>query len=188
MGRRKVIDREATMKAIESVVRQHGLVGLSIDAVAKEAGISKSSVVYDFHSKNALLTAYIRNRMETKRAAIAEAAGQHTGQPNAWLSGLLDTIQDAPSEEDMATAMIVSAGMGNDCDCRALMAEVVREDLRTVTAQAADPRAAHLAYLAAYGLMSMEYFGFHHFSAQQRRQILKDIGGLVQAAPDPIEN
>jgi AcrR family transcriptional regulator len=43
-------------------VRQLGLAGLSIDAVAKEAGISKSSVVYDFRNKNALLAAFIEKK------------------------------------------------------------------------------------------------------------------------------
>ena len=45
MGRRKTIDRQATLRAIETVVRERGFAALSIDAVAKAAGISKSSVL-----------------------------------------------------------------------------------------------------------------------------------------------
>jgi len=183
MGRKKVIDREKTMQAIETVVRQHGLAGLTIDAVAKEAGISKSSVLYDFSSKNALLAAFLRSRMETKRAAIADACAQGGWSEDAWLKGLLDHIQTAPSEEDMAIAMIVAAGTGSSDECRKIFTETVSEDMAKVAGQSARPRAAMLAYLAAYGLMSMEYFGFHSFPPAQRDQILQDIGWLMTASP-----
>lgn len=185
MGRKKVIDREKTMQAIETVVRQHGLAGLTIDAVAKEAGISKSSVLYDFGHKNGLLAAFIRSRMDAKRAAIGEACALGGWADDSWLKGLLNTIQTAPSEEDMAIAMIVAAGTGTNDDCRRIFQETVTEDLATVQAQSGCPRAATLAYLAAYGLMSMEYFGFHQFPPDGRAQILKDIAWLMTANPAP---
>ena len=51
MGRKRTIDRDALMDGVESVARREGVSGLSIDALAKEVGISKSSVVYDCGSK-----------------------------------------------------------------------------------------------------------------------------------------
>lgn len=181
MGRKKVIDREKTMQAIEAVVRQHGLAGLTIDAVAKEAGISKASVLYDFSNKNAMLAAFIRCRMETKSAAIDEACAAACWAENSWLKGLMANIQTAPSEEDLAIAMIVAAGTGNSDECRTIFCETVARDLARVTGQSDNPRAALLAYLAAYGLMTMEYFRFHSFPPDRRDQILQDIGWLMTA-------
>mgnify|MGYP002715770027 CR=1 FL=1 len=58
MGRKRTIDRDALMDGVESVARREGVSGLSIDALAKEVGISKSSVVYDCGSKAGLLAAF----------------------------------------------------------------------------------------------------------------------------------
>lgn len=185
MGRRKVIDRATTMAAIETVVRTQGLAGLSIDAVAKEAGISKSSVLYDFTSKNALLAAFIHDRIDTKRQQIAEARQQHLGQDNAWLRGLVAQIAAAPSQEDMDTAAIIAAGMGSGDECRAVMRQTVAEDLAMVAGEATNPRTALLSYLAIYGLLKMECFGFHRFPPDERDRILRDILWLMTARPEP---
>lgn len=187
MGRRKSIDRAMTMDAIEAVVRQHGLAGLSIDAVARQAGISKSSVVYDFRNKNALLAAFIANRMENKRALVTEARQRHVGRDNPWIRGLLDTIAQTPTQEDMDTAIVIAAGMGSGAECRTAMQEKVAEDLATVMAEADCARAAMLSYLAAYGLLTMEYFGFHRFAPDLRNEILQDIGWLLSVRPTIAE-
>lgn len=183
MGRKKSIDRATTMNAIEAVVRQHGLAGLSIDAVAKEAGISKSSVVYDFRNKNALLAAFIENRMETKRAMVDDRCQSHPDRTNPWMRSLLEVIAQAPSQEDMDIAIIIAAGMGSGDECRGVMQRRVAEDLETVLAEAENPRAALLSYLAAYGLLTMECFGFHHFAPDLRKRILEDIVWLLSARP-----
>lgn len=183
MGRKKSIDRAMTMNAIEAVVRQHGLAGLSIDAVARQAGISKSSVVYDFKNKNALLAAFIANRMANKRALVAEARQRHLDHSNPWIRGLLDTIAHTPTQEDMDTAIVIAAGMGSGAECRTAMQQKITEDLAIVLDEADCTRSAMLSYLAAYGLLTMEYFGFHRFAPEQRDEILQDIGWLLSARP-----
>ena len=55
MGRKRSIDRDELMRAVDAVARRAGVSGLSIDAVATEAGVSKSSVVYDCQGKACLL-------------------------------------------------------------------------------------------------------------------------------------
>jgi len=184
LGRKRTIDRNVTMEAIESVVRQSGIAGLSIDAVAKEAGISKSSVVYDFQNKNQLLAAFIKSRIDEKRANISKAAECREGQPNAWLRALLDCSCTPPSEEDMATAMVISAGTGSNDVCRTLMREAFNEDVCRILSQSDDPRSARLSWLALNGLLSMEYFGFHTFSETERQQILTDIAWLMSGETD----
>ena len=75
MGRKRTIGQSELMRAIEAVARREGLEGLSIDAVAKEAGISKSSVLYDCGSKSALLAEFIRNQLEVQAQGHEAAVG-----------------------------------------------------------------------------------------------------------------
>lgn len=194
MGRRKSIDRDSIMAAVEAVVRRQGLAGLSIDAVAREAGISKSSVLYDFKNKAGLLAAFMSNRIAVKRDMMIRAAAAREGQEHPWLLGMLDVLSVAPSEEDIAITMILAAGMGSD-ECRAPMCSLVQDDLTRVTSGPGDSRQAQLAYLAIQGLLSLEYFGFHRFQPEERARLLADIAGLVASPggertddPDETQN
>ena len=59
MGRKPVITREGLLDVAEEIVRSEGAVGLTVDALAKAAGISKGGVQYSFPSKDDLVRALI---------------------------------------------------------------------------------------------------------------------------------
>lgn len=185
MGRRKTIDRQATLRAIETVVRERGFAALSIDAVAKAAGISKSSVLYDFGSKTALLEAYIDSRLSEWRAGISDRATRHGDAADAWLRGWVDFLREEPTADDLDVATIVASGTGDSKSCRAIIARAVAEDLNRIDTDSPDPRRAILAYLAIHGLQCLEYSGFHAFSSDKRQEIANDIMDLLTASQDP---
>ena len=180
MGRKRTIDREATMVAIESVVRRHGVGGLSIDAVAKEAGISKSSVVYDFQNKAGLLAAFTSSRLAAHRAQL-ESFLPKDQAPNRWLRALLKASEETPTDEEVSVAMIISAAMSSEEECHSLMCQEINEVFDRVLSEADDPRTASLAYLALHGIKSLEFFGFSRFDPESRQKLLRDICWLVQA-------
>ena len=55
MGRKRAIDQQQVLDAAERVVGRDGAANLTVDAVAREAGVSKASVLYDYKSKQALI-------------------------------------------------------------------------------------------------------------------------------------
>lgn len=167
------------MDAIEAVVREHGVAGLSIEAVARAAGISKSSVVYDFNSKNALLAAFVQKRLERKYDELERVTEAYAGQPDAFLQGMLTHCTQSPSDEDISCAMAITTSFSDDNTCRELMGASFKSDLERVTQEASDPGRARLAWAALHGLMSLEYLGFYHFPPEERRQLLADIASLV---------
>lgn len=178
MGRKRTIDRDATMAAIQSVVRRDGVGGLSIDAVAKEAGISKSSVVYDFQNKAGLLAAFTRNRMEGHRQQL-EASLPSPDQPNRWLHAIMDCMAESPSDEDIEVAMLIAAATTSQEECHTIMCKEFGTSLCRVLAEAPDPRKARLAFVALHGLKSLEFLRFHHFDAISREEVLSDIAALL---------
>lgn len=182
MGRKRTIDRDATMAAIESVVHKHGVGGLSIDAVAKEAGISKSSVVYDFQNKAGLLSAFTRSRMDSHRNAIETLRDELNGK-DRWLRAALKNAVDGPTEEETAAAMMLCAAASDTEDCLSIMQQELNYVLEQVNADAGDGRMARLAFLALHGLKTMEYFNFRRFSIEERRKILDDIASLLDSQP-----
>jgi AcrR family transcriptional regulator len=59
LGRKPTITREGLLEIAEAIVRSEGAAGLTIDALAKAAGISKGGVQYSFSSKDDLIRALI---------------------------------------------------------------------------------------------------------------------------------
>lgn len=175
MGRKRTIDRDALMGAVESVARREGVSGLSIDAVAREVGISKSSVIYDCGSKAGLLTAFTRHQFCQHRLRFDEALQACAGQPNAWLRAMIEMGREAPSEDDVAMTMLISASMGEHAQCRELVREALAEDARRVAADAEDQGKMLQLLLAVHGLMFLECFGLHRFDAITRQELLDGL-------------
>ncbi|MEA4838104.1 MAG: TetR/AcrR family transcriptional regulator [Rhodospirillaceae bacterium] len=59
MGRKPTITRERLLEIAEAIVRSDGAAALTIDALAKAAGISKGGVQYSFSSKDDLIRALV---------------------------------------------------------------------------------------------------------------------------------
>ena len=86
MARIRRIEDDEVFDAAERVVIRMGMAGLSIDAVAKEAGISKARVLYDFKSKAALLEALIDRRLnpDRRRTPQAPPGSRATARPGPF--------------------------------------------------------------------------------------------------------
>lgn len=60
VGRKPTITREGLLEIAEGIVRNDGAAALTIDALARAAGISKGGVQYSFASKDDLVRALVR--------------------------------------------------------------------------------------------------------------------------------
>ncbi|MFT4012671.1 MAG: TetR/AcrR family transcriptional regulator [Paracoccus sp. (in: a-proteobacteria)] len=183
MGRKRSIDRDGLMQAVETVARRVGVSGLSLDAVAKEAGVSKSSVVYDCEGKAGLLAAFVRHQIAQFRKAHGEAYARHRdiATPNPWLHAMLDEFRIAPSDDDISITMLISASMGENAECRDVMRKALVQDIETVVAQAAEPCKMLRTLLTLQGMLFLECFGFHRFDEVTRNEILDDLMVLVDS-------
>jgi AcrR family transcriptional regulator len=68
--------RENILTAAQSVVRQHGTDALTLDAVAKEAGVSKGGLLYHFPTKEALIQGMIQTLIDEFNTAVETEAAQ----------------------------------------------------------------------------------------------------------------
>lgn len=183
MGRKRRIDRDELMQAVERVARRAGIDGISIDAVAKEAGISKSSVVYDCGGKAGLLAAFTRHRMALYRAGLDEALARQQDRPNPHMRALIDEFRTVPTDEDIAMALLISAGMGQNAECREIIRAAMAEDAARIAAEAGDQRRMLLTLLTLHGMAFLEYFGFHRFDEKTRNEILDELMSVAESDP-----
>jgi AcrR family transcriptional regulator len=182
MARNRTIDTDAVLDAAERVAIRDGAVGLSIDAVAKEAGISKSRVVYDYKSKSGLLQALIERRLRTEDDRILAAIEEHRGSANPELCGRIAAASEVPKDDDRAIALTICAAMSSEEPLQDMVRKWVGRDIGAVQAGAGNRALALVAYLALHGLMSLEYMDFHRWDPIERDTILNEIRQLSEAA------
>lgn len=182
MARIRTIDSDALLDAAERVAIRDGAVGLSIDAVAREAGISKSRVVYDYKSKSGLLKALVERRLKVEDARVATALKAHCRAKNPELCARIATAEETPNDDDRAIALTLCAAMSSEEPLQDMIRDVVARDLDAVKRPAADATLALVAYLALHGLCSLEYMDIHRFDEAERKAILAQIQQLGEAA------
>jgi AcrR family transcriptional regulator len=179
MSRPRVIETDQILNAAEAVVVRDGAGSLTLDAVAREAGISKASVIYDYGSKQALIKAVIERRAQDERHRLQSAVRDMGSCKDALVLGHIALAESAMPDEMQAAGVSLCAALSQDAESRAVMQELVGQDIAAIRATSGQPRTAMLAYLAVEGLRLLEFLGLHSWEEAERQEILADIRMLV---------
>jgi AcrR family transcriptional regulator len=84
--------REKILDAAVQVAIRDGILAMTLDAVAKEAGVSKGGLIYHFRSKDDLITAMLVHfRAKTQRMIEARAAADLNPR-GRWFRAVMYTI------------------------------------------------------------------------------------------------
>ncbi|MBA2124769.1 TetR/AcrR family transcriptional regulator [Hyphomicrobium methylovorum] len=75
MGRKPTITRERLLEIADKIVRSEGAAGLTIDALARAANISKGGVQYSFASKDDLIRALVERWTQKFDELLGEMDG-----------------------------------------------------------------------------------------------------------------
>jgi AcrR family transcriptional regulator len=183
MGRKRIIDQQGVLDAAERVVGRDGAANLTVDAVAKEAGINKASVLYDHKSKQALVEAVVDRAFERDNAHHAGIEEQIAGLQDKAIRGRILAAAAPPPEEFKSVALNLSAALALDAGLRAKMQGNQARTISRIEATSPSPRGALLAYLALEGLKFLEHLDFHHFPREERDRLLREINWLVTTQP-----
>jgi AcrR family transcriptional regulator len=145
------------LAAADRLFYRKGIRAVGVDAVAAEAGISKRSLYDTFPSKEALIAAYLRQRIRPLPASGAPPAQQ--------VLALFDQLQARFAAGDFRGCPFVNAvtELAEDCQtARAIAAEYKEERRQAIAALlaqagAADPEALshHIALLLEGAIVSM---------------------------------
>jgi AcrR family transcriptional regulator len=186
MGRNRTIDREAVLDAAQKVVSRDGATGLTLDAVAAEAGISKASVLYDCKTKHALIEAVIERQLATEAAEMDAVVERLGPSANLVIEAQILNAFTKVSDEDRAVAMHLCAAMAQDDGLRVPIRAHISARINDIMMSSQNPRGAQLAFLALEGLKLLDWFGLHSWPDDERTRILGEIRWLIDQQPEPV--
>ena len=183
MGRRRVIDQQAILDAGEAVVARDGVVNLTLDAVAAQAGISKASVIYDFKTKQALIEAIVERAFQRDHEHHDAVESFLSAADSVAIRGRILAASEPPPKAFKPVVLNLTSALTLDLDLRSRMQKSQAETIDRILETASSPRGALLAYLALEGLKFLEFLDFHHFAREDRARIIREISWLVTTTP-----
>lgn len=176
-ARRHDLSREEILTAARQVLMRGGVAATTLDAVAKEVGMSKAALYYYYPSKDAMLFELVFGAIENQARSVHDAVEQTTDGAAALSALIRETVQAfAPRLDDFRLAFLHGqvAGPGavhwssaqfdrirplNEM-CLAGTARRLstkRGKKKAAAAPAIEPRLlTFLAYLAAIGVLTMK--------------------------------
>lgn len=175
MGRKPTITRDGLLTIAENIVNADGPQALTIDALAKVAGISKGGVQYTFSSKDDLVKGLI-DRWTTQFDALVvdvESAG-----PTEFVRSYIAAMRSSQGAIDAKLAGLMIAYMQNPQN-RMETALWYRSILSKI-GNSIEARAARTAFLAVEGLMLMRISGVDDGAEWQA--LLDDVEAVFEAA------
>lgn len=185
-GRGRPNSREAMLDAAQNVVLEGGAAKLTLDAVARRAGVSKGGVMYNFPTKEALLKAMVERLVEHNRHAHAQLIENLPDRPGRSLKAyVMNSVRALDLDDKVSGALL--AALNNDPALLVPVAEYFNGRFARITKDVPFERAA-LVYLATEGLWTQELLQLSPFTAAQRAQVVRMLlrmAGEGESAPAP---
>lgn len=182
--------RDIILDATDHIVASKGVARLTLDEVAREAGVSKGGLLYHFKSKEALTEAMIGRFIELFDTAVEQAA-QHDVDPigRNTRSYVQATIGDSPltgGDFDRANGAITAA-LANFPE---RLEPVRQQSLRSqahIENDNLDPVFATIIRLAIDGMWLAENFNLMRFDPALKKAVGERLTSWtrLRALPDP---
>ena len=138
--------RERILRAADAVASESGAGGVSLDAVAARAGISKGGLLYHFPTKSALLQALVQDYLEKTESMLEE---DPTARPNGLILALMDHFMANWRQESPSGGLL--AALSEDPTILAPVAAFEARILARLRANTTDPLLAGLIFYAMQG-------------------------------------
>jgi AcrR family transcriptional regulator len=144
--------RERLLNAAERVVARDGVSKLTLEAVAREAGVSKGGLLYHFHSKSALVTAVVERMGARCQADQIRAMAEDKGKPGAFTRAYLSARAEPPKPEEEPVVTALLAAAGTDPQYLEPIRQRITEWQARLESDGIDPATATIVRLAIDGL------------------------------------
>lgn len=171
--------RARILAAARAVAARQGAAHVSLDAIAREAGLSKSGVLYNFASKRALMAALLDEMLAEHRALDAQVP-QGTWRRDLRRHFLSVTTMDCVNS-DLSMAILAIAA--TEPDLLDPLRGELEEDLARITDETADPATAHVIFFALQGLRFHKLLNLPDGGPPVRDRVHARLQEMIENAP-----
>ncbi|HXP96027.1 MAG TPA: TetR/AcrR family transcriptional regulator [Telmatospirillum sp.] len=167
--------RNAAIQAALTIIARDGPGRLTLDAIARESGLSKGGLMHQFRTKEAVLKALLEHQIKYfEKFAQDYLAEMGPGQPEPYLSAQIATSREATTEPTSVAFAVIGA-LAEEPDLLSVAREIDAKKIERIKAEATDPELAMLRWVAAKGLALTALFGLCPFSGEDRERLFERL-------------
>ena len=171
------------LEAAGRIVLERGAAGLTLEAVADAAELSKGGLLYHYASKEALLSAMVERLIEVTERRIVEHREDDTSA-GSWTRGYIaacvaDNLPQADPVGRLGVALLAAGA--TDPELTAGLRERQEEWRQRLRNDGIDSTTAQLVRLAADGLWLNDMFDLPVLSAEERAAVLHRLDVLTRS-------
>lgn len=178
--RKKISSRERILKAAVELANEVGPAHISLDAVAARAGLSKGGLLYSFPTKAKLLEAVVEEYMKEHARAMEVQETLQSGDRNRLARAFLDVYRLQADDEPQSCGIL--AALVENPDFMIPIRHYHRDLIDRMKADASDPLAVLLAYLAAAGLECSRLLDCEVLTEEEQHAVLCHLENTLQQA------
>jgi AcrR family transcriptional regulator len=168
--------RDTILQATSQVILDKGIEGLTLDAVAKEAGVSKGGLLYHFPSKEALIVGTIAKLIDDHETALQQEfdRDEDPGTPGQWVRAYLRATLNYDKQALALIAPLAQAAIANP-DLLKPALDLDKRWQQKLEASGFDLVEATIIQLAIDGLWLSESFNIGSLEEPLRSQVIEKL-------------
>lgn len=172
------------LEAAERLVLGEGAGRLTLDAVAREAGVSKGGLLYHFPSKEALVAEMVEHLAIERFERELERRISPDSCDGSWVRAYVEaTFEPEDHDRNLTMQSGLFAAVANDPS----LLDPLRERYHALQERAendgVDPALATIARLASDGLWFLELFDIPAVEGELREQVFQRLRELASEPP-----
>jgi AcrR family transcriptional regulator len=171
--------RDRLLDAAEQVVGRDGVSNLTLEAVAREAGVSKGGLLYHFPSKSELVQAIVARLGVRCEAHHAEAMATDDDSPGAFTRAYLAARSEPVDPEELPLHIALLAAAGTDPQFLDPIRARIARWQKKLESDGIDPTTATVVRLAIDGLCLGTLLGLPVPQGKLRRQVIERLSEMA---------
>ncbi len=171
--------REHILSAAAELANEKGAAHISLEAIARRAGISKGGLLYHFPKKDALIRALVERHMADIDAMLAQieiASGQR--RTNAIAGKFVEIMREKMCQQNKAADGIFLA-LAENPDLLAPVRAFERSMAERIRRTASDRELSLIALLVVEGMRSLTLFQANPLTAEESTAVIDRLLALL---------
>ncbi|MHC5595159.1 MAG: TetR/AcrR family transcriptional regulator [Nostoc sp.] len=175
------VTRNALLEAAGRVMVAHGSKALTLEAVAREAGVSKGGLLYHFPNKEALIAGMLQQLIDQKAVLLKHELEQDDAPntPGHWLRAYIRSHGNFDAHSS-AIQFSLLAAVAENPELLKPAQENFADWQRQIEASGLDPAIATVIYLAINGLSFVHLFGLGVPEESLQKQVIETLLKLAR--------
>ncbi|WP_342512453.1 TetR/AcrR family transcriptional regulator [Sporosarcina sp. FSL K6-1522] len=162
------------LEAASKIVAEKGIFSLTLEAIAKEAGISKGGLLYHYQSKEQLVEKMVEHLAVNYREKIATNAEADLEEKGKWTRAYLDVTFKQPHQQADMHASLLAAKAVNP-QLLDPIHTAYAEWQQAIENDGLDPIHATIIRLATDGIWLADLFGIDPIDPDSKEKIYETL-------------